>query len=101
MGKVVVLLIAVVAFGRGGYEPWATLALELGAVALFSWLLFDLWRSDPEARLHALQYRAWRRLPWTHRHPALGALLRFLSLGRLARSRSSVPVAFAKTSFIA
>ncbi len=92
MGSALVLLLAIVALGRGGYEPWATLALELGAVGLFAWLLLDLWRDDPEERLRSLQYQAWRRLPWTHRYPALGSLLRLLSLGRFAKSRSSVAV---------
>jgi O-antigen ligase len=92
MVGLLVVLIAVVAFGRGGYEPWATLVLELGAAAFFSWFLIDLWRDDPEERRHALQYDAWKRLPWTRRHPTLGALLRFLTLGRAGRSISSVDV---------
>ena len=33
-----VALVGVVAWGVGGYAPWAALALELGAFALFAWL---------------------------------------------------------------
>jgi O-antigen ligase len=35
---VIAALVGVVAWGVGGYEPWAGLALELGALALFAWL---------------------------------------------------------------
>lgn len=44
-------LVAVVAWGIGGYAPWAGLALELGAFALFAWLVVAvLLGTTPEAR---------------------------------------------------
>ena len=48
----IVLAIAVVTWGGGGYAPWAMLALELSAIALTAWLVaaivFSTSQSDRE-----------------------------------------------------
>jgi len=61
----IALLILVVALGRGGYHPWATLVLELGAVVLLLWIVFDvLGKTSPEKRRSLIeQRRVWKRLP--------------------------------------
>jgi len=65
MHLLLVLLVFVVAFGRGGYHPWATLVLELGAAGFALWVVFDiLWKTSPEKRRRLLeQRRAWKKLP--------------------------------------
>ncbi len=79
-----VLLIAIVALGRGGYSPWGSLALELGAMGLLFWILLGaLWTTPPGERALLLeQRRQWKRLPFWARHPELGSFLRTASLGR-------------------
>ena len=48
---IVALLVLVVALGLGGYAPWATLVLEMGASALILWCLVDiLWGTRPDER---------------------------------------------------
>ena len=68
----IALLILVVALGRGGYHPWATLVLELGAAGLLLWLVFDVLRkTSPEERKRLIeQRRAWKRLPRRARRDA-------------------------------
>lgn len=51
-------LVAVVAWGLGGYEPWAGLVLELGALGLTGWLLAGiLFGTSREQRLLHLRFR--------------------------------------------
>ncbi len=51
-------LLAVVAWGVGGYEPWAGLVLELGALALAGWLFTAiLFGTSREDRLRHLRIR--------------------------------------------
>ena len=73
MHLLLVLLIMIVALGRGGYDPWASLVLELGAVGLALWLVFDVLRhTGPAERRRILeQRRALKRLPFLERHPWL------------------------------
>ncbi|MGH9463014.1 MAG: hypothetical protein ACRD1X_17530, partial [Vicinamibacteria bacterium] len=65
MPILIALLILVVAVGRGGYHPWATLVLELGAAGLLLWIVFDVLRkTSPEKRRRLIeQRRAWKKLP--------------------------------------
>ena len=71
MHVLLVLLIMIVALGRGGYDPWATLVLELGAVGFALWLVLDvIKRTGPAERRRILeQQRALKRLPFLERHP--------------------------------
>jgi O-antigen ligase len=51
-------LLAVVAWGLGGYEPWAGLALEISALALAGWLFASiLLTTSREERLLHLRFR--------------------------------------------
>jgi len=90
----VVLLITIVALGRGGYSPWGSLALELGAIGLLSWILLKaLWRTPPGERARLVeQRRQWKRLPFWARHPELGSFLRTASLGRFPARTASAEV---------
>jgi len=65
MPILVALMILVVALGRGGYHPWATLVLELGAAGLLLGVVFDVLRkTSPERRRRLIrQRRVWKRLP--------------------------------------
>ena len=88
-----VLLVAVVAWGWGGYDPWAILALELGSVLL----LLALLALDPDGRKEDREttrsrFDAWRRLPFWVRHPDLASVVRLLTLGSLPRRKSSPEV---------
>ena len=76
MPLAIALLIVVVALGLGGYSPWATLVLEVGASALFLWCLVDiLWGTRPEERAFNVQQRkVWRKMPFLTRHPNLGTI---------------------------
>ena len=71
MHVLLVLLIMIVALGRGGYDPWATLVLELGAAGFALWLVLDvLNKTGPEERRKLLEQRsAWSRLPFLKRYP--------------------------------
>jgi len=89
----VVLLLAVVAWGWGGYDPWATLALELGSVLLLLALLLRVPLAPAaEAETRRSRYDAWRRLPFWMRHPELASVVRLLTLGFLPKRRSSSEV---------
>jgi len=67
------ILLAIVAAGRGGYAPWATFVLEVGAVAAVAWLVLrGLWCDGGERRLRHLRHRAWRKLSLRLRYPGLG-----------------------------
>ena len=76
MVLLLVLLVVTVALGRGGYDPWAMLTLEVGAAGLFLWLVLGvLWGTRPETRANLIeQKRTWRRLPFLARHPSLSFL---------------------------
>lgn len=81
-----VVLVGIVAFGLGGYEPWSVFVLEAGA-AVFALGLVTV-RFGSSRRLggegemdERVRHAAWRRLPLLVRHPGLGRLLRFLSFG--------------------
>ncbi|HEY7698399.1 MAG TPA: O-antigen ligase family protein [Vicinamibacteria bacterium] len=89
----VVLLLAVVAWGWGGYDPWAILTLEIGSVLLLLALIaFDPEerKRDPEATRS--RFDAWRRLPFWLRHPELASVVRLLTLGGFPRRKSSPEV---------
>lgn len=81
MTLAIVVLLAVVALGRGGYAPWATLVLECGAAISIVWLGFvSLWeRSETRTQRH----RAWKKMPFHVRHPTVG---RWLSFGKTPRA---------------
>ena len=83
MAWVIVLLVVVVALGRGGYDPWAMLVLELGAAGIVLWLMVEvLWGTRSEERaLYLEQKRAWKRLPFFARHPDLASVFRLLTVG--------------------
>ena len=67
-------LLALVALGGGGYAPWGTLVLELGAAFLFVVLvLATLW---PRNELRKRRHVAWKKMPLHVRHPNLGRWLR-------------------------
>ena len=72
MPILIALLILVVALGRGGYHPWATLVLELGAAGLLLWIFFDVLRkTSPEKRRRLNeQQRVWKKLPRRSRRDA-------------------------------
>jgi O-antigen ligase len=54
----VAALVAVTAWGVGGYEPWASLFLELGALLLGGWLFLSvLFRTSREERQRFLAIR--------------------------------------------
>ncbi len=54
----VAVLVAVTAWGVGGYEPWATLLFELGALALGGWLFLSvIGRTTREERERFLAIR--------------------------------------------
>ncbi len=80
---VIVLWLVCVTLGWGGYAPWATLLLELGAGSLLSWVLLRvLWSTKPEERARNLEERrASRKLPFAVRYPHLATVSRMLSLG--------------------
>ena len=81
MGVGLSVLLAVVALGRGGYAPWGTLVLEIGAAVGVLWLVVDnLWRSSAERER---RHRAWRKMPFHVRHPVLG---RWIGRGKTARA---------------
>ena len=94
MSLAIALLIVVVTLGLGGYSPWATLVLEMGASALFLWCLVDiLWRTRPEDRaFHVKQHRVWRKMPFLTRHPNLGRFLRALTLGFVSGKHTGAEV---------
>jgi O-antigen ligase len=83
MSLAIALLVLVVALGLGGYAPWATLVLEMGASALILWCLVDiLWGTRPEERaFHVEQNRVWKKMPLLTRHPNLGTALHAVTLG--------------------
>ena len=81
MGVALTVLLATVALGRGGYAPWGTLVLEIGAAAGILWLVVDnlgLSSAERERR-----HRAWRKMPFHVRHPVLG---RWMGRGKTARA---------------
>lgn len=80
-----IVLLAVVAFGRGGYAPWATLVLEAGASAAVAYLAFTtLWGSTDAL---VKRRRAWKKIPFHVRHPGLG---RWLSRRRSQRAEIEI-----------
>jgi O-antigen ligase len=89
----IVLLIALVAWGRGGYDARATLALELGsAVLLLAFVLARLSMREPDRDELARRQRAWKSLPFSMRHPDLAALIGVVTLGRFPRGRTRTDV---------
>lgn len=90
----VVSLLAAVSLGWGGHSPWSMLLLELGAIALLSWVLLEvLWRTSPEERVCELERRrAWKKLPFPTRHPRLSSFLRVVSLGVLSEGQGTTNV---------
>jgi O-antigen ligase len=90
LASAVVLLLAVVAWGWGGYDPWAILALELGSVLLLLILLVlnpGARNEDPETIRS--RFDAWKRLSFWVRHPELASVVRVLTLGVFPRRKSS------------
>ena len=83
----IALLVLAAALGRGGYDPWAVLALEIGAGFVFLWAVFEIVRgTDPAKRAaHRDKRRAWKQLPFFQRHTALASWVRHLSLGRFPK----------------
>ncbi|TDI38285.1 MAG: O-antigen ligase domain-containing protein [Acidobacteria bacterium] len=76
MTLVLTLLLVIVTLGRGGYAPWATLSLELGATfCVLTLTLRTLLASKEEASTRVLRHRAWKRLPFHMRHPGLARWL--------------------------
>ena len=84
-----VLVIAVIAFGRGGYEPWATFALELAAAGLVVVAIARAGAGAEPEPLRRARYRAWMGLPFPVRHPFLSRCLRLVSLGAWPRGSST------------
>jgi O-antigen ligase len=88
-----VLLIAVVAWGRGGYDAWATLLLELGSAGLLLSFVFSrLWIREPGREELVRNHRAWKRLSFWMRHPDLAALLGAVTLGGVPRGGARTDV---------
>ena len=76
MTLVLALLVVIVTLGRGGYAPWATLALELGAAAcVLTLTLRTLFATKDEASARERRHRAWKRMRFHVRHPGLGRWL--------------------------
>lgn len=81
MGVGLIVLLAVTALGRGGYAPWGTLVLEMGAAVGILWLVVEnLWSPNAERERRR---RAWKRMPFHVRHPVLG---RWMGRGKTARA---------------
>ena len=81
MGVALTVLLAMVALGRGGYEPWGTLVLEIGAAVGILWLVLDnLWLSSAA---RGRRHRAWRKMPFHVRHPVIG---RWIGRGKTVRA---------------
>ena len=72
----VVLVLAVLVFGKGGYEPWTTWVLALGAAACGISIVFAASADSAEREKLLDEYRAWTRLPWTFRFPGWRRWLR-------------------------
>ncbi len=69
MIAIVILILVVVVMGRGGYEPWSALALEIGAAGCAIAIVF-LSRFPSSDRKKLLEeHLAWKDLPWSLRHP--------------------------------
>ena len=83
-----ILILAVVVIGTGGYEPWAALALELGAAGCAIAIVFVSGFLGNDRKKLLEQHLAWKELPWTFRHPFWSRLTR---TGRRAR-RSDVEI---------
>ena len=83
-----ILILAVVVIGTGGYEPWAALALELGAAGCAIAIVFVSSFLGNDRKKLLEQHLAWKELPWTFRHPFWS---RLTSTGRRAR-RSDVEI---------
>ena len=88
MIAIVLLILVVVVMGRGGYEPWAALALELGAAGCAIAIVFVSSFLDNDRKKLLEQHLAWKELPWTFRHPFWS---RLTGTGRRAR-RSDVEI---------
>jgi O-antigen ligase len=89
----VVLLIAVVAWGWGGYDPWALLTLELGsALLVLALVLRGPSKRAEDAETIRARFDAWRRLPFWVRHPELASVVRALTLRGFPKRRSSPEV---------
>ena len=82
MIAIVLLILVVVVMGRGGYEPWAALALELGAVGCAIVIVFVSSVPGNDRKKLLKQHLAWKELPWTFRHPLWA---RLTGTGRWAR----------------
>lgn len=81
MGVGLIVLLAVTALGRGGYAPWGTLVLEIGAAVGVLWIVVEnLWSSNAERER---RHRAWNKMPFHVRHPVLG---RWMGRGKAARA---------------
>lgn len=89
-----VILILAVTLGRGGYTPWASFALGLGAALLACWVAQHLlWlTSDRDRARYREEHRVWRRLPFLARHRGLGRLIHVASLGLLSKRYGSLEV---------
>jgi O-antigen ligase len=88
-----VLLLAGVAWRWGGYDPWAVLALELGAAGIWlSGAVAWLWRDERDPGLRLARHRAYSRLSFWVRHPELAGLLRIVTLGLFSARRRSADI---------
>jgi len=79
MPVAILVLLLVVALGRGGYAPWGGLVLEVGTALLLLWTFRQIVReTSPEARARHIEARRARRgLPFLARHPGLARLASF------------------------
>ena len=88
---VLVLLLAVVAWDWGGYDPWGLLTLELGAALLVLGIVardaFVPGKKDARSR-----FETWKRLPFWTRHPELAGAVRLLTLGWFPRRKQTPEV---------
>jgi O-antigen ligase len=92
-GLALVLLVAAVAWGRGGYDARATLVLELGAAGvLLGVVAARLWIREPGGEQLVRNRRAWKGLSFWMRHPDLAAVVGVVTLGRLPKGRSRTDV---------
>jgi hypothetical protein len=88
-----VLLIGVVAWDWGGYDPWALLILELGSALLVLALVSrDAWEPPEETEVIRSRFDAWRRLPFWVRHMELASVVGVFTLGVFPRRKSSPEV---------
>ncbi len=88
-----ILLLALVAWSWGGYDPWAILLLELGsALLLLAVVSRDAFRPREDPQAIRSRFEAWRRLPFAMRHPDLASAMRIFTFGLFPRRKSSPDV---------